>query len=54
MEEKGVLPSLITKGKIVFNPKEGNGTDISHWRSITILNESYCILAGVVAVNLEP
>ncbi|QQP55039.1 Exonuclease-endonuclease-phosphatase domain superfamily, partial [Caligus rogercresseyi] len=54
MERKGRLPSSLTCGRISLIPKKGNGTKINHWRPLTILNESYRILAGVLSRQIEP
>uniref|UniRef100_A0A0K2V000 Reverse transcriptase domain-containing protein n=1 Tax=Lepeophtheirus salmonis TaxID=72036 RepID=A0A0K2V000_LEPSM len=35
----------LTRGRIFPSPKTGNGTSLSHWRPLVILNESYIILA---------
>ncbi|QQP41316.1 NELlike 1 (Silurana), partial [Caligus rogercresseyi] len=53
MEKKGKMPSSLTRGRIVLIPKKGNGTDFSHWRPITILNESYRILSGILAQQIQ-
>ncbi|QQP40486.1 NELlike 1 (Silurana), partial [Caligus rogercresseyi] len=47
------LPSALTMGRISLIPKKGNGTKFEHWRPITVLNETYTILAGVVAKQIE-
>ncbi|QQP54595.1 NELlike 1 (Silurana), partial [Caligus rogercresseyi] len=54
MELQGKLPKPVTKGIIVLVPKKGAPTDINNWRPITVLNETYRILPGVIAHEIEP
>ncbi|QQP54806.1 NELlike 1 (Silurana), partial [Caligus rogercresseyi] len=54
MELHGRLPKHVTKGRIALIPKKGCSTDINNWRPITVLNESYRILSGIIAHEIEP
>ncbi|QQP35843.1 NELlike 1 (Silurana), partial [Caligus rogercresseyi] len=54
MERHGKMPDSLSKGRIALIPKKGDGTNFNHWRPITVLNDTYRILSGVLAKKIEP
>lgn len=47
------LGKLINKGNIKFIPKCRDPKDIYNWRSVTLLNVSYKIIAKVLTLKIQ-
>uniref|UniRef100_A0A0K2UDW5 NELlike 1 [Xenopus (Silurana) tropicalis] n=1 Tax=Lepeophtheirus salmonis TaxID=72036 RepID=A0A0K2UDW5_LEPSM len=53
MEKYGKLPLSMTRDRIALISRKGDGAQFGHWRPITVLNETYRILAGVISKQIE-
>ena len=51
---EGALPATMIQGAITLLYKSGEKEDLSNWRSITLLNTSYKILAKALQLRLKP
>ena len=52
--EEGKLHEGVTRGLISLIPKERDATNLNYWRPLTLLTNSYKILAKTLQLRLQP